>query len=61
MAYALGRRVEDYDQAIVRSIAEEAESDDYRLSSFILGIVQSDAFQMKQSEGVAGQNGSDKP
>ena len=49
MAYALGRRVEHYDQPVVREISKNAEKDDYRLSSFIMGIIQSDAFQMKRA------------
>jgi hypothetical protein len=49
MAYALGRRVEFYDQPAVRAIARQAEANDYRMSSFILGIVKSDAFRMKQA------------
>ncbi len=48
MAYALGRRVEYYDQPTVRAIARQAAEHDYRLSAFILGVVQSDAFQMKR-------------
>ena len=49
MAYALGRRVEHYDQPVVREISKNAEKDGYRLSSFIMGIIQSDAFQMKRA------------
>ncbi len=49
MAYALGRRLEYYDMPTVRAIAREAEEDDYRMSSFILGVVRSDAFQMQQA------------
>ena len=52
MAYALGRRVEYYDQPTVRAIARVAEDNDYRMSSFILGVVKSDAFQ-KQRAGLA--------
>jgi len=48
MAYALGRRVEYRDQPTVRAIARQAAEDDYRLSAFILGVIQSDAFQMKR-------------
>ena len=47
MAYALGRRVEYYDQPRIREIVREAEASDYRMSSFILGVVNSPAFQMK--------------
>jgi len=48
MTYALGRRIDDRDQPAVRAIARGAERDDYRLSSFIVGIVRSDAFRLKQ-------------
>ena len=48
MAYALGRRVEYYDQPAIRSIVENAASEDYKISSLILGVAQSDAFQMKR-------------
>ncbi len=48
MAYALGRRVEYYDMPSVRKIVKEAEANDYRVSSFIKGVVNSEAFRMKQ-------------
>ena len=51
MAYALGRRVEYGDQPTVRRIASDAEAQDYRMSSIILGIVLSDPFRMKQASG----------
>ncbi len=50
MAYALGRRVEPYDQPTVRAIARAAESTNYKVSSFVLGVVKSDAFRMKRVE-----------
>jgi hypothetical protein len=50
MAYALGRRVEYYDKPTVRAIARAAEANGYRMSSFILGVVKSDAFQMKREQ-----------
>jgi hypothetical protein len=46
LAFAMGRRVEYYDQPTIRAIAREAEANDYRLSSFIMGVVTSDPFQM---------------
>jgi hypothetical protein len=46
LAFAMGRRVEYYDQPTIRSIAREAAANDYRLSSFIMGVVTSDPFQM---------------
>jgi hypothetical protein len=50
MAYAIGRRTEYFDQATVRSIARAAAANDYRMSSFILGVVKSDAFRMRRVE-----------
>ena len=49
LAYALGRRVEYYDQPTVRAIVNQAAEDEYRISAFILGVVESDAFQMKRA------------
>jgi hypothetical protein len=53
MAYALGRRVEYFDQPSIRAIARDAEADNYHMVSFILGVVKSDAFQMKRMEPAA--------
>jgi hypothetical protein len=50
MAYALGRRTEYFDQPAIRAITRAAAADDYKMSSFILGVIKSDAFQMKQVE-----------
>ncbi len=50
LAYAVGRRVEYYDQPTVRAIVREAGDDDYRISAFIRGVVSSDAFRMQQVE-----------
>ena len=52
MAYALGRPAEYFDQPAIRTIAREAEANEYHMSSFILGVVKSDAFQMKRMEPV---------
>jgi hypothetical protein len=61
MAYALGRRIEWYDNPTVRTITGIAQKDDYRMSSFILGIVRSDAFQMKRATDVVlGQSQDDR-
>lgn len=49
LAYAMGRRVEYFDQPAIRTIAEVAEGEDYRMSSFILGVVTSDPFQMMRA------------
>jgi hypothetical protein len=50
MSYGMGRRVEYYDMPRVREIIGEAEKDDYRISSFIFGIVNSDSFRMAKAE-----------
>jgi hypothetical protein len=50
LTYALGRRLEASDMPTVRAIAKEAESNDYRVSTFVLGVVNSDAFQMRRAE-----------
>ncbi len=52
LAYALGRRTEYYDQPAIRAIAKSAAAADYRMSAFILGVVKSDAFQMRRAESV---------
>jgi len=53
MAYALGRSIDYRDQPAVRAIARAAGEEDYRVSSFILGVVGSDAFRMKQARAEA--------
>lgn len=45
MTFALGRSLEYYDMPTVRSIVHTAATEDYRLSSIVIGIVQSDAFR----------------
>ena len=49
LAYAIGRRVEYFDQPQLRAIVRDAAANEYRLSSFILGVVKSDPFQMSRS------------
>ena len=55
MAYGLGRRVEYYDMPTVREIARTAAANDNRMSSLILGVVNSPAFQMSQVESPGDQ------
>ncbi len=52
MAYALGRRLEYYDMPTVRAIARDAAIDGYRMSTFILGVVNSPAFRLKSADVV---------
>jgi hypothetical protein len=49
MAYALGRRIEYYDMPAIRQITRDAAEQDYRLSAFILGIVNAPAFTMSRA------------
>ncbi len=49
LTFALGRGVEYYDAPAVRRILRAAEADGYRLSSLIVGIVESVPFQMRRS------------
>ncbi|HXI31446.1 MAG TPA: DUF1592 domain-containing protein [Vicinamibacterales bacterium] len=55
-AYALGRRAEYFDQPAIRAIATGAASNDYRMSSFVLGVIKSDAFLMRQAEAAGTQH-----
>jgi len=48
MIYALGRGTEYYDMPLVRSIVHEAEKDQYRFASLVLGVVKSAPFQMNE-------------
>ncbi len=50
MAYSLGRRVEYFDQPAIRQIARQAEASNYKISTFILGVIKSDAFRMRRVE-----------
>ncbi len=52
MAYGLGRRVEPYDMPTVRAIVRQADADDHRISSYIMGVVNSPAFRMQKSSAV---------
>jgi len=47
LTYALGRGLEPSDMPVVRRIVKKAAQNDYRLSSVVLGIVESAPFQMR--------------
>jgi mono/diheme cytochrome c family protein len=49
LTYALGRGVEYYDAPTVRRLVRDLARDEYRWSSLVLGIVRSDAFQMRRA------------
>jgi hypothetical protein len=50
MTYALGRRVEYADMPTVRAIVNSAAKNNNKMSSFILGVVNSPAFRMSKPE-----------
>ena len=50
LTYALGRGVEPYDAPAVRKIVRQAQAEDLRFSTFIVGIVNSTPFQMRRSQ-----------
>ena len=58
LAYALGRRAEYYDQPTIRAITRAAQANDYKMSSFIMGVVTSDAFRMKRADDTNETNSS---
>jgi len=45
MMYAINRKLEYFDMPQVRAIVRGAAKDNYKLSSIVLGIVNSDAFR----------------
>ena len=47
LMYALGRRIESYDQPAIRAVLRRAKHDNYRFSSIVLGIAESVPFRMK--------------
>ena len=50
MTYALGRRVDYYDQPVIRKIVSDAAEQDYSWSSLITGIVMSPPFLMSTTK-----------
>ena len=50
LTYGVGRGVEAYDAPAIRKVVREAAANEYRFSSFILGIVNSAPFQMRRSQ-----------
>jgi len=52
LTYALGRTLEPYDMPTVRKIVSDSKKHNYKMSSFIMGVVSSPAFQMSRAEAV---------
>jgi hypothetical protein len=59
MAYALGRDVQYYDMPTVRSIVRKAALNENRFSSYVLGIVNSEAFRMSRAVDVTTTDAGD--
>ena len=51
LMYAVNRRLEYFDMPQVRAIVRSASKENYKLSSLVLGIVNSDAFRKQVPEG----------
>jgi mono/diheme cytochrome c family protein len=47
MTYALGRGIEPSDMPVVRSIVKKTAPNNYRLSSIVMSIIESEPFQMR--------------
>ena len=52
LTYALGRSLDYHDMPTVRRIVRQSAKDDYRFKSIVLGVVSSDAFRKKESDGA---------
>jgi hypothetical protein len=61
LMYALGRRIEAFDQPAVRKIVHDAGKQDYRFSSLVLGIVNSAPFQLRTRAAADSQTAQRSP
>jgi len=55
LSYAIGRPTEYYDQPTIRAIVKSSEAEKYPMQSLIMGVVKSDAFQMRRAETATDQ------
>jgi mono/diheme cytochrome c family protein len=53
LTYSLGRRVEYFDMPTIRKIIRDAAKENNRFSAFVMGVVNSRAFQMSRAEEVS--------
>jgi hypothetical protein len=58
MAYAIGRRVEYFDQPAIRRIEAAAGKKDHRLTEYVVGVVKSDPFRLRRVPDTASEQGS---
>jgi mono/diheme cytochrome c family protein len=61
LTYALGRGLEPSDMPVVRRIVKKAAQNDYRLSSIVMGIVESAPFQMRTKLEAASESAENVP
>jgi mono/diheme cytochrome c family protein len=52
MTYAIGRRMEFYDMPAIRAIVRDAAKNQNRMSVFVLGVINSGAFQMSKADAL---------
>jgi mono/diheme cytochrome c family protein len=50
MTYALGRPIEAFDQPAIRAIVRDAARQEYKMSAFVLGVIESAAFRMSRPQ-----------
>ena len=56
LTYALGRGVEYEDMPVIRSIVRDAQKDNYRFMSILMGIINSDPFNKRVKQVEEAQN-----
>ncbi|HTS30956.1 MAG TPA: DUF1592 domain-containing protein [Bryobacteraceae bacterium] len=59
MMYALNRELEYYDMPQVRAVVHEAEKNNYKFSSIVLGVVNTDAFRKQGAAPSAKSSGKE--
>jgi mono/diheme cytochrome c family protein len=61
MIYALGRGIEYYDMPTVRQIVRDSAKNNYRFSSIVMGVIKSNAFQMKRKMAEGNLSAANRP
>ena len=56
LAYALGRKLEGYDEIVVDDLMDEIAADGYRMRSLIYGVITSYPFTHRRVEEIGGIN-----
>jgi hypothetical protein len=59
MIYALGRGTEYFDMPLIRSIVRDAQRNNNRFSSLVLGVVRSEPFQMNGKLQISNKSDQD--